>query len=299
MKRKLLKQAAALLVLASAIYIIRLPDGWLDKKAYALIEKPLKKNDIAYEFESYRFRYPLRFSLYDGGMIIPAGKIPIPFAFNEAHIKVKTLSLLLLKFAAELKIFAYDGMILGTVERSLLGERVKANLLVEEIAVERYPIGQHYSIAGQLNSNTDVILSREPRTPEDVEEVSSTIRFSNGSYTGKHQVYGIYTIPDVNDIEANIQVVQNQLNVTINEATLTSSVGNAEGGGSIDLTVDGKIEKGSIEGILNLSDAGHKAFGGFIALRAGQPVDTPVKDWVIKLALEYNRVTSFTIEPSR
>ena len=71
--------------------------------------------------------------------------------------------------------------------------------------------------------------------------------------------------------------------LTINQANLESSVGSAQGAGSIVLSETGKATSGSLEFQLQLTPEGNTVLGGYLALAARVPVENPASNWKISL----------------
>ena len=90
---------------------------------------------------------------------------------------------------------------------------------------------------------------------------------------------------------------QREKEISIERFDLNSSVGSLEGGGSLSLNEEQKISSGDLEALISLTEEGHQSFGGFIALRANQPVDTPNRNWIVRIGLSNNKVTSVSIQP--
>jgi hypothetical protein len=291
--KRTLRQAGIFLLLLLLVTLWRLPyDDYAHRYVQKLREEA-RKQGIGLTVESTHVGFPPTLTLEDIGVLLPTRPIPVALRVEKLLFDPEFLQLFLLRGAALSEILAYKGRIDSDLRYSLLGGELSLSTKGKGLQLTEHPLLAGFGLKGNLVFDGSLSIPSLKASPAGktsperllLDEGSSrlVLAIDQGEYTGGISIKGLIQIPKARDIRLDVEMLQKKRNVELKSLEFYSSLGSATGGGIGTLSNRGQLEELNIVLSLKLTPEGKAAFGGYLALGAGVPLESASKNWAIQI----------------
>jgi len=235
-----------------------------------------ERHHIFVDIGSVEMSFPANIYLSEVGGVIRRGDLPVPFAFERVALHPQLLPFLTLKSVMKAELAAYDGRASTRIERKFFDDLTHIELQAHSLNRAKHPALGFYGVRGLLSLEGEAsVIAGEPFPRRAFVDIS----LSEGHFQGDLSPL----VPEIKNIEGEAFFTQEQDQASLEKLSLSSSVGTATGTGRIALLPTGLIKEASFQFRIQLSDAGRKSLGGYIALLAQGNVDNPGANWELSI----------------
>jgi type II secretion system protein N len=274
-----LRQLAVFFILLGIVFLVRLPFGPLGEPALQRIADSARESGVPMQIGGGELEFPSTIHLEQIGALVPLSAFPFPLAIESFRASLNLGPLLTLRSAVPFESALYGGTLKGKVDWPLVASRFSFDAAGEHLDLGRHPAFQAFG----LEAIADLRVSFQgdrfavDRFPIDAGEI--TFRLSRGVLPGGLKLPPGIPLPAASDIEGEIKGRQAGPKFQLESLELNSSLGSVSGSGSFDLSVSGAVDTADAEFSIQLTEEGRKKVGGYLALAARRPPDSPDRNW--------------------
>jgi len=279
---KPLRTITIFLIFVVLIGVVRAPFETFDEDLVQRLIDVAKKNNVLLKVEGYSLRFPVSMEIDSlSGYVATPNAFPIPFLFTDTSLSPRFLPLLWLSGEVEATSTGYGGGVSLKVSHPLMGNSANVKLTGTQLQLGKHPTLKPYGINGELSfslvGSIDGLDKAQPQLQTGLIEVT----VKKGQFPSGYKINNLIPIPAASNIEMNLVVEAKNQKSNLKKARLTSSLGSATGSGSLELNKKGLVKQLDLSFEISLSQQGVESLGGYLALAAGEPVDSKINDWLI------------------
>jgi len=299
-RKKLLRSVIVFMVALVVVGIVRFPyDSFSDDIVRAL-KQEAKRNRIVLNIENLSTHFPGKITTETLSGYVAAKEIfPIPFFFSDLTARVQLLPFLWLSLQINGEFKAYKGQIGGEVTQSLISDSSSILLHGTNLQLEEHPTLELYGLQGALEFQVTGEITRAADAPPTLSESELALKITNGRIVGKHTIAGIFPLPNAKDINIAIAVTGKGNRAMLESFKFASSLGSANGSGSLELNEQGIIDRANFNFEIGLTSKGEAELGNYLALAAGEPLDSGIQNWKISISKPAGKAPSTVVSPRK
>ncbi len=254
------------------------------RSKFAEIKEQVAPQGVLLDVQDLDFSLPAKIRAAALGIQLQSPDLYLPIFIDEGDISLRLLSLFFGAPEIQSVIKAYRGSLNSsvTVEQSKNSAHVVANL--KDVQLGEHPTLRFLGIAGQLSADLDaVVTTTQPVTLRGIEgKLDASIQ--EGVISQPLPIAPLFSLPPASEIAIVARAERLGDKLELSRFTISCSLGKGAGKGYFVLDSRGVIIGMELNALLSLTDEGHRSLGGYLALAAGEPLDTKTRKWSIKLS---------------
>ena len=300
-------QFTVFLLLVLLVYVVRFPySEYAERQLRTSVQDISRSQGISVDFDDLELGLPLSSTLKNLTASIPSELGSIPIVVDQLQIRPKLLPLALLRGEFLGELLLYRGEAKVELSAPFFDNKQELSANAKKISLGTHSNLAKLGISGfldfKVDAKTKTADSSPPSIPiaKNLELISSTIniKLDDARYGGGYKVAGLVEIPVVSDISLDVGLEQLGKRIAIKDFAFYSSLGSLKGVGKLSISQEMLLKRLTLEGTIALTKNGADKFGGFLALQAGQGLNTKVRNWkFVAFKGSEDRIPQFKLEP--
>ncbi len=292
---RVVRQATIFLSLLLVVTLVRLPYGSYRERILPLL-KQAKIGQV--DAQEMNLSFPSTFTVSGLSLLLPAGRIPVPFFVDTIETNFRLLPLLRLAYAMNGRISLYSGHADFQGERGIFSNGGTVSIDAHDININAHPAAKLVGAQGLLSFTLNAEAEKNPVTIADVKSGALRFALTSGEISNAGMFVPLVKLPPVTGLHASGRAELKQGRLWLQESKLDSSLGSAQGSGSVALMPDGRPGAGSLNFRIELSPEGTTTIAPYLALAAQLPVEKPPSNWQVDVTFKQNEKPRAVIRPS-
>ena len=237
---------------------------------------------------------PLDVTIRDLSLLLPTPQFPLPLHIVEIVLHPRLIPLLWLNAHVPGTASLYGGTIDLSANQALTSGALELNAEGAAIDLSKHPLLRGFGVSGIASFQANMTGNTSLRPP--IDNGSWQLSVHDGAYRGGYKLRGLVVLPAIKSFRGSGKGRIEQQKLIVEQSSVQSSIGTASARGSVALRPGPPL--GNLEIKIRLNEIGAKAFNGYLALAANEPVDTPVRSWRLEITMNGRGYPVVRAEPN-
>lgn len=283
-KRRYVLTAIAVITVAVVFIISVFPFNSIIATQLKTLQAQLRPQGIECDVREVDFHLPAHLRLLGVGLQIQQPNLYLPLFIDQADLKPSLLSLITGSPQAAADLKSYRGDISAWIQMSRGAEPHTVKASIRKILLGEHPTLRFFGVEGELSAETDLTIVPTPLVSLRSVEGNIEVTVRDGVIRQPIPVAPLISIPALQDLFLVAKAERRGDKLEVTKLSLRSSLGKAAGKGQFILDSRGQIIGQECSALIEFTEEGHKQYGGFLALAAGEPLDTTIRKWSVRVS---------------
>ncbi len=293
--RRVLKQAAIFFTLLAVAAVVFFPWSIFSEDIVQGLKSEADRAGILLDIESAELGLPPRIKFNSPSALIPSRSLPIPLRLDSVEFRLKLLPLFIGKVDFIGKVSGYGGTLDFGWNQRLSGSEPVFEVDLKQLKLQEHPVLAGLGLQGLLDIKGRGELESMSNGMLFAKNGDLDLTISQANVQGGYQIQGLFTVPKIDNLSGKIIVNEENFRASLSKFSFDSSLGKADGHGSASFSPEGVVKRLKASFSISLTPEGVTALGGYLALAAGENVETPKSLYRVSVEINDNSKPIVTV----